>query len=121
MRSRLASLTLFQKYLNCGHAQLPPSIAHVLSTCSLDWVTSRVGKPHHGCISCPAAVVPVAYAEKSDLAALFGSAKASGIPDLGTGELNDMCRVFGKDNIEGEKMFRVRHLGCACCPAMLEV
>lgn len=31
------------------------------------------------------------------------------MPSMGTGELNDMCRVFGKDNLEGEKLFRVRH------------
>jgi hypothetical protein len=72
----------------------------------------------------PAAVVPGTYTEKSDVAALFGAARGCSVPDMYTGELNDMCRVFGKDNIEGERLFRVRAGGTGggvCMPHIVRL
>jgi hypothetical protein len=44
--------------------------------------------------------------EKSDVAALFGAARAWDTPFVTVSEVNDLCQVFGKDRVEGEKLFR---------------
>lgn len=52
-------------------------------------------------------ISPALLSERNDVASFFGVAKSCSTPSIKASELNDMMHAFGKDSIEGERLFRV--------------